>query len=467
MHKNLISVFVIFFIIITQTQADTFNHTGAINKNIFLQPMNSLSVDQKLDFKIGQGFFKRLWVTAPSSTKAADGLGPLFNARACMTCHPRNGRGIPIDSKDSNSVSLFMRIDIPAQTKQQASLLKQHKINNIADPVYGLQLQNFSIAGVKSEYKLQVEYSNVPVKLNDNTLINLQQPNYKISNLGYGPLHKQARLSPRMAPQMIGLGLLESISEQDILALADENDSNHDGISGRANRVFSRTHGKVMLGRFGYKAGNATLNDQSQAAFFYDIGLSTPLYPNGSGECSQTQKRCVQAPDGNDPQYNHLEVPQQITDLVDLYVKHIAVPKPRNTENSDVIAGKKLFNATGCNQCHVANFKTPKNSNVNKSLQNKMINPYTDLLLHDMGEGLADNRPEGVATGREWRTTPLWGIGLSSVVNDHAYFLHDGRAQTILEAILWHGGEAQRHRDKVISMSKKERQQLIKFLESI
>ena len=273
-------------------------------------------------------------------------------------------------------------------------------------------------------------------------------------------------MSPRIAPPLIGLGLLEAVAEEDILALADPDDSDGDGISGRPNRAWSAREKQATLGRFGWKAGSPTVDDQSQEAFFGDIGISVPNHPDGAGECTERQPSCKQAPSGNSPQYDNLEAHRTVTDLVAFYARHLAVPARRNHDDPQVLAGKKLFYEIGCTGCH-----TPKHVTADvpdqPELSNQMIWPYSDLLLHDMGEGLADKRPEGIANGREWRTPPLWGIGLTEVVNGHSNYLHDGRARNLLEAILWHGGEASSARDAVTRLSRTEREQLLRFVESL
>ena len=431
------------------------------NRTAFSQVATGLSSEEQLDFTIGKGLFKRLWVSAPASTQAADGLGPLYNARACMTCHPANGRGKPPSSPGESAVSMFLRIDIPPQNAKQARQVEQHQLNNIPDPVYGLQLQHFAVAGQAAEYQLQINYTEFPIELSDGVTVNLRKPAYQAIDLGYGPLHPQARLSPRVAPQMIGLGLLDKIEASDIETYADLQHSNNVNISGRTNLVWSHEFNQVMLGRFGYKAGSPSINEQTQAAFSNDIGISTPMLSKGYGECTEKQKSCINAPDGNSPQYENLEAPQQVIDLVNLYVRNIAVPEQRSPNDSDFKQGEALFKNIGCNQCHRESY------NITHNGQKKIIKPYTDLLLHDMGSGLADNRPEGRANGQEWRTAPLWGIGLTPNVTGNSFYLHDGRARNLLEAILWHGGEAQQQRDAVIALNNKQRNYLLKFLESI
>ena len=441
-------------------------HRKKININAFSHASANMSFEREIDFKVGNGFFKRLWVTAPASTQAADGLGPLYNARSCQRCHLKDGRGHPPNGPDDNAVSMFLRVSIPPQTDEDRRLLAEHRVNNIPDPVYGTQLQDFAIAGHKAEYSIGIRYEEIPVTLADGTVVKLRKPTYTAENLGYGPLHPEAQLSPRVAPQMIGLGLLEAIDADDILAKADPDDRDGDGISGRPNQVWSAEFDKVMLGRFGLKAGAPSVNEQSQGAFAGDIGISVPLKPSGAGECTARQTACQEAPNGNSPQYDNLEADAQVVDLVVFYSKNLAVPARRDVDHPDVLAGKRLFYETGCIGCHTPKYVT-RSEGVAPEQKGQLIWPYTDLLLHDMGEGLADNRPEGVANGREWRTAPLWGIGLTPVVNGHSLYLHDGRARSLLEAILWHGGEAQAQRDAVVAMNAEQRAQLLRFIESL
>jgi len=448
------------------TSAAQATRAAQAGKMAFSQPVAGLSPDQRLDFKVGRGLFRRLWVTAPASTQAADGLGPLYNARACMNCHRNNGRGHPPEAGDSNAISLLLRIDIPPQDEGQRQHLAEHRISNIPEPTYGLQLQDFAIPGHKSEYRLTVSYQEVPIALADGSQVKLRKPTYGVSDLGYGPLHPQARLSPRVAPQLIGLGLLDAIEDEAILARADPGDRDGDGISGRANRVWDQANATVALGRFGHKAGMPSVDQQSQAAFSTDLGMAVPLYPDATGDCTQRQAACRAAPNGNSARYNNLETHQQVTDLVDLYVSHVGVPDRRDIDHPDVRAGQQLFEQIGCAACHTPTYRTGSRTAFVAN-HGRDIAPYTDLLLHDMGEGLADHRPEGLANGREWRTAPLWGIGLTAQVSGQVSYLHDGRARSLLEAILWHGGEAQTQRDAVIALDQRSREQLLAFIESL
>ncbi|SLN42881.1 Cytochrome c [Pseudoruegeria aquimaris] len=434
------------------------------NANAFSQPSANISFADELTFKVGNGLFRKLWVSSPSSTLASDGLGPLYNARSCQRCHLKDGRGHPPEGPEDNAISMFLRISIPAEVDALSAQIQDY-IATAPDPTYGTQLQDFGLPGHPAEYRLQIDYEEIEVPLAGGETAFLRKPTYTAADLGYGPLHPEAMLSPRVAPQMIGLGLLEAIPAADILALADEDDTDGDGISGRPNIVWSVEFDQPMLGRFGLKAGAPTLRHQSAAAFAGDIGISNPLFPAPWGECTQAQAACRDASHG-DQDERGFEIDAEGLDLVTFYSRNLAVPARRNVDDPQVLRGKQLFHETGCAACHRPAFVTHRlDGQPEQSFQ--LIWPYTDMLLHDMGEGLADHRPEARATGWEWRTPPLWGVGLTEQVSGHSYFLHDGRARSLLEAVLWHGGEAEAPRQKVISMPPADRAALIAFLESL
>lgn len=438
------------------------------NRNAFSHSPGNMSINREFDFKIGNGIFKKLWVSAPASTHSSDGLGPLYNARACQRCHLKDGRGHPPNMNDPehDAVSMLMRLSVPPRSDSEKQALAKYLINNVPDSIYGGQLQDFAITGHVAEGQIHIDYKDVPIALNGGKTVTLRAPTYSIKNPGYGPLSKNIQMSPRIANQMIGLGLLEAISAKDILANADPDDSNDDGISGKPNRVWSIKHKKVVLGRFGWKAGQPSIAQQTAGAFSGDIGISTQLVPVPHGDCSKQQKDCVQSPNGNTPKQQNVEAGKIVFDLVTFYSQNLAVPRRRAPGDALVLKGKKLFYTSGCIACHQPEFVTGKVTG-QAHLSHQKIWPYTDMLLHDMGSGLADNRPEGAATGQEWRTAPLWGIGLTKIVNGHTFFLHDGRARNLLEAILWHGGEAEAAKQKVIEMKDSERSALIKFIESL
>ncbi|WP_299412374.1 di-heme oxidoredictase family protein [uncultured Sulfitobacter sp.] len=430
----------------------------------FSLPSGNITFEDELNFKVGNGLFRKLWVSSPSSTLASDGLGPLYNARSCQRCHIKDGRGHPPENAADNSISMFLRVSVPGT---QADAIEQIEgyFATRPDPTYGTQLQDFAVQGHPSEYRLDITYKEEVITLADGTSVSLRHPTYRAADLGYGPLHKDAMLSPRIAPQMIGLGLLEAISTADILAHADPEDADGDGISGRPNIVWSQVHNQPMLGRFGLKAGNPTILEQSASAFAGDIGISNPIFQAGAGECTDLQTDCIAAVhgDGDDRVF---EIDQVGLDLVTFYSRNLGVPARRGVDDPVVLAGKQVFYETGCTSCHTPSFVTQRLADQpEQSFQ--LIWPYTDMLLHDMGPDLADNRPEARATGREWRTPPLWGIGLTQQVSGHSYFLHDGRARSLLEAVLWHGGEAAAQRDRVIALPTSEREALIAYLESL
>ncbi|MEM1140201.1 MAG: di-heme oxidoredictase family protein [Pseudomonadota bacterium] len=434
----------------------------------FSQPSATLGLDEKLLFEVGNAFFERLWVSSPASTQASDGLGPLFNARACQSCHVNDGRGHPPTANypDDNAISMLMRLSIPPQTDEHRAALASGRTGVIPDPVYGVQLQDFALPGHAIEGRFTVDYTEETVVLNGGEEVSLRRPHYALSDLGYGDPHSDLMMSPRIAPPMIGLGLLELIPEADLLVREDPEDRDGDGISGRANRVWSVEYDEVMVGRFGWKSLEPTLVQQSAHAFAGDIGLSSPIASAHWGDCTPQQTTCIDAPHGDSPQYENLEVPNQVLDTVVLYARNLAVPARRKGDPAQLAAGQALFDEAGCAACHTPSHLTG-DSEASPHLSRQVIWPYTDLLLHDMGEGLADGRPEGQASGREWRTPPLWGIGLTEAVNGHTYFLHDGRARSLKEAILWHGGEAEASRDAFVALEPDEREALIAFIKTL
>lgn len=432
----------------------------------FSYPSNGLSVDDEMRFKVGNAVFRKLWVAAPSSTRGSDGLGPLYNSRSCQSCHSKDGRGHPPSANfpDDIAQSMFLRLSIPPQNEEQRRLLAERRVNTIDEPTYGAQLQNVAVHGLDNEGHMHVTYDDQPVTLGDGTIVNLRRPTYGIDGLKYGPLHPGTMLSPRVAPPMIGLGLLEAIPESDIRAAAATQRS--DGISGRTNEAWSKELGKATLGRFGWKAGEPSVREQAASALTIDMGLSNPIDRRPSGDCTPAQPVCLHAPNGNTPRDGNLEVGTKLFEPLVFYAQNVAVPPRRDLNDPAVLQGKAVFYALDCQGCHRPSFTTGA-METQPHLSNQTIWPYSDLLLHDMGTGLADDRPEGVASGQEWRTAPLWGIGLTKLVSGHTQFLHDGRARNIEEAILWHGGEAQTARDGYAALPKQEREALIKFVESL
>jgi len=430
------------------------------DRNAFSLPSGNLSPTRRLDFSVGNSFFRNPWVIAPSTTTARDGLGPLFNTNACQNCHIKDGRGHPPEPDADNAVSMLVRLSIPDEPAH-AQQLKQ--LGLTPEPIYGIQLQDMAIPGVTPEAKVRVEYDSMTVHFRDGTPAHLRRPTLRITQLGYGPMHPQARASARIAPPMIGLGLLEAIPQAAILANANPDDQNGTGISGTPNWVWDDAQQKTVLGRFGWKASQPSVNQQNAHALAGDMGLTSSL--KTSDDCTPSQPACLAAPSGNGPN-GEPEVSDNILRLITFYTRNLGVPARRDVADPQVLAGKNLFFKAGCQQCHTPQFTTAADA-AEPELANQVIRPYTDLLLHDMGEGLADNLTEFQANGQQWRTPPLWGIGLTQTVSGHTQFLHDGRARNLMEAVLWHGGEALPAQRQVLAFDAQQRAALLAFLNSL
>lgn len=414
----------------------------------FSQPAPSLSSADTDLFFVGNANFNRNWVTAPASTEALDGLGPLFNAVSCSSCHFKDGRGRPPLDDDDTSPGLLLRLSVPGLDAHGGPL---------PEPVYGGQLQPSGIQGVSGEARVQIVRETVTGRFDDGETYTLERPLYAITAPAYGPLQDDVLLSPRVAQVMVGLGLLESVAEAELLASADPEDADGDGISGRVNWVWDVRRGQLAVGRFGWKATQPTVEQQVAAAFVGDIGITSTLFP--VDECTTAQAACQARPNGGAP-----ELGDDKLSRVTLYSRALAVPARR--EVSDTYAGDALFHAIGCAACHRSELVTADVATV-PGYEAQTIRPYTDLLLHDMGEELADGRPDFGASGSEWRTAPLWGIGLIETVNKHTRLLHDGRARDVSEAILWHGGEADAARARYKALSREERDALVRFINSL
>ncbi|MDN3526574.1 di-heme oxidoredictase family protein [Halomonas sabkhae] len=422
--------------------------------NAYSLPLDNMSMTKRLDFSVGNSFFRNPWVEAPASTEARDGLGPLFNTNSCQGCHIKDGRGHP-PSGDESAVSLFLRLSLPDAGATDQTL-EQRGVHPV--PNYGTQLQTAAITGADPEGRMRLTYSERRVELDDGEVVSLREPHYAIEAPGYGPLPDNLLTSPRVAPPMIGLGLLETLPAEALEAAADPHDEDGDGISGRVNRVWDIRQEQTVVGRFGWKAGEPSIEQQSLHAFAGDMGLTSNLVP--ATDCMPSQE-CERFPHGGEP-----EVSDKVAGFITFYAGSLAVPQRRNLDDPVVQAGARIFNDIGCASCHTPRHQTPSDTE-RAALADQTIWPYSDLLLHDMGEGLADHRPEFAASGREWRTPPLWGIGLTHKVNPRAGFLHDGRARTLEEAILWHGGEAEASAAAYRHLPADKRQALIRFLESL
>jgi CxxC motif-containing protein (DUF1111 family) len=418
-------------------------------RNAYSQPAPNLDVKRRGEFFIGNAFFNSPWVVAPATPGARDGLGPLFNARSCDACHNNDGRGRPPQG-DERPVSMVF---------QFGTLNPGQHGEPVGDPHYGANLNPFAIGGVPAEGTVRITHEEIHGQFEDGTPYTLLNPQYHFEELAYGEIDKDSQFSPRVAPSVFGVGLLEAVPEAVILELEDPDDADGDGISGRANRVWSLSSQNVVIGRLGWKANQPDIAHQTAAAFNSEIGMSTTLLPQQN--CTNIQIACIDAPDGGSP-----EISDEIFDHIVNYQRMLAVPIRRNLDSPGVQRGARLFLEAGCAACHRPTMKTGEVEGA-PWLSNQTFHPFTDLLLHDMGEQLADGRADFKATGTEWRTPPLWGLGLQKIVNGHTYLLHDGRARNVTEAILWHGGEGEKAKEAFRKMSKKDRDALLEFLDSL
>lgn len=420
-------------------------------QNAFGGQVNGMTPEERGFFVTGNSFFRSNWITAPASVQTLDGLGPVFNAISCGTCHFKDGRAKPPANPDDHLNGLLFRLSIPGADAHGGPL---------GDPVYGGQLQDKAILNVKNESKVRVTYQEITGQYADGTSYSLRQPSYEFRDLNFGSFAPGFMFSPRIAPQMPGLGLLEIIPEADILAFADESDADQNGISGRPNRVWDEQAQQTVLGRFGWKANQPNLTQQTAAAFNGDIGITSNLFPQDHLSPTQLQEY-ASVPNGGTP-----EISDDLLRKVIVYTQALAVPARRNHDDETVLRGKFLFKQLNCAGCHRPEMNTGTGGEI-AALRNQKIWPYSDLLLHDMGPGLADGRPDYLASGSEWRTAPLWGIGLIPTVNGHSFLLHDGRARNIEEAILWHGGEAEIPKESFKKLNQSDREALLKFVESL
>ncbi|USE38145.1 di-heme oxidoredictase family protein [Endozoicomonas sp. SCSIO W0465] len=434
--------------------------------NTIAKPSANMPVFNRLNFHKGNALFRQIWQPESGADLAVDGLGPMFHTTSCSSCHIHDRRGHAPEDGEITDESVLVRLSIPAISDDQKKRLKKSGV--IPEPTYGGQLQVNALEGVKPEGQVRVTFEYFQVTFADGHQVELRKPLFTVENLGYGPMAENTMLSMRITPSMIGIGLLEAISEKSLLANEDPEDSNGDGISGRVNRVWDIQKQRTSIGRFGWKAGVPTLRQQSAAAFSGDMGLTTSLFPDES--CTKIQKDCLAAPSGEESDVSDL-----VLDKIVFYSRNVGVPVRTNAKRPEVLKGKTLFNEAGCAGCHQPSFRTASldvqsetaMTVIEKEQANQLIWPYSDFLLHDMGEGLADGRPEFLATGSEWRTPALWGIGHTQLLDRRTGFLHDGRARSLMEAILWHGGEAQQSRSKVLKMSADERKALVTFIESL
>jgi CxxC motif-containing protein (DUF1111 family) len=438
--------------------ADSTSSPTAYWREAYAQPLPGLSDSELERFYRGRQLVRQSWVIPPSQDTAIAGLGPLYNRNACIACHTKNGRGYAPDGPEESLKTMLVRLSVPGVGSHGGP---------VPHSVYGDQLNEFGVPGVPGEGEVRVTYSVTTVTTPLGKL-SLRQPHLDVVQPAYGALtpltmrpsnidaYPGVLTSARIAPALHGTGLLEAIPISTLQALARQ--KKPAGIKGRLNQVWDPESQRMVPGRFGWKANTASLRLQTAGALVGDMGITSQILPGGN--CGRLQTACLQA------QSSTVELQaQQLDDMV-FYQQALAVPPQRNTEDAAVMRGARIFRRAHCAACHMPVLKTSTTAMM-APLANQTIRPYTDLLLHDMGPGLADHRPDFMASGSEWRTPPLWGIGLANTVEPRAGFLHDGRARTLLEAIYWHDGEARASRVYVEHLRKQELADLLTFMDSL
>jgi len=413
--------------------------TKAPQTEAFAQPLDGLDAAQSTIFRRGAGLFRQAWLIGPSADHPdLIGLGPLYNRLSCIACHVKNGRGAAPDSENGVARHMVARLSVEAADAHGGPR---------AHPAYGAQLNPEGVPGVPGEGHAVVAYEDVDAVFPDGARTTLHRPTLAFRNLAYGGLGEKTRVSLRNAPPVFGLGLLEAVPESEILSGA-----------GKPNYVWDSETGARKLGRFGLKANQPSLKQQIANAFAEDIGVTSVLFPQEN--CAPCQAACLAAGSSK------ADLSNAQVDAVTEYIRWLATPARRNADDARVIAGEARFKAIGCARCHRETLRLGVFPAL-PSLSGIEIHPYTDLLLHDMGEGLADGRADYEAGPRDWRTPPLWGLGLAGKGGDGANYLHDGRARALDEAILWHGGEAQSASDRFRELPRQDRDALLAFLNSL
>jgi CxxC motif-containing protein (DUF1111 family) len=444
----------------------------------YLQPAVILDDPARRQFAEGHKLFNTRWVFYWFEG-GMWGRGPTSNADSCVACHQANGRGSPDAASGAGTASTLECSALPKDIERdrlpqlackrveaapQSLVVRLSRPGALTQggpvphPDYGDQLQTFGVPRLlPAEGAVRVEWKEHAVTLPDGEIVALRAPLVRIDELGFGPLEDDILLSMRVAPALVGMGLLDAVPEDTLRGLASRDPV--DGIAGMANMVWDVSAGKPAIGRFGLKANHPNLRQQIAAAFIGDIGLSTTLFPGQN--CPPVQKLCREMMFAGNP-----EITEQRLAAMEAYLRTLAVPARRGVDDPLVARGERLFATARCSACHVPELRTGEYPAA-PLLAHQVIRPYTDLLLHDMGEGLADHRPDFQASGTQWRTAPLWGLGLNAVVNGHTTLLHDGRARNFAEAILWHGGEAAVSREAFCAMPKADRDALLAFLASL
>jgi CxxC motif-containing protein (DUF1111 family) len=427
--------------------------TSLVTREAFTQPTANITDADRRAFMIGQSVFNQNWVAAPSNNRDHQGLGPLFNAQSCSSCHVKAGRGLPPNADHPERLGLLFRLSVPGVNGHGGPL---------PEPCYGQQLHPFAIMGIPPDGAVEIQYLEKHLDLPGGGSLALRAPTYRFRDLAYGQLCPGTLVSPRVALPLFGLGLLEDIPVSALMAHAQRSVGDPDGIHGHLNRVWDIRRQAMAIGRFGWKANQPTIEQQVASAFQGDIGITSSLYPEENTPASH--RLASGRPSGGEagaPELSELKL-QRLTTWTHL----LAVPARRDVDDPSVQRGQQLFQVFRCDACHVPTWTTGPDDAF-PELAHQTIHPYSDLLLHDLGSALADGRPDFGAGPREWRTPPLWGIGLTATVSAQQSYLHDGRARSLLEAVAWHGGEAASSRDRLLQASQEDRQALLRFLASL
>lgn len=426
----------------------------------FNVPIPTLNDDEGELHATGDVLFNRKFNTE-------GGVGPAFNATSCVVCHARDGRGaLPVMQAGQTKVrlganeSLLLRISL--ETPQGSEIVPGFTEQLFHRGIYDLRPDSPSSG--QADIDMSFTYSKFTYP--DGKVVELRKPVFTIVN-PYDAVggktsaldHPDLRISPRIGPPMIGLGLLDAIDEKDILALADPDDKNGDGISGRPNIV------RGNLGRFGWKANNESVRVQIAAAFSNDMGIRNSIFPVESIAGTALFTSLIERL-GDLWKPLDTELSDTALDQLEFYSSTLAVPRRRDIESPSTMNGARQFEKIGCTGCHTPQFKTSDKA-ISPALRGIVIYPFSDGLLHDMGDELADFRRDHEADGREWKTRPLWGIGKTQTINPRAGFLHDGRARTLEEAVLYHGGEAAASRARFAGLNESDRNDVISFLRSL
>jgi CxxC motif-containing protein (DUF1111 family) len=420
---------------------------GIADRETLSRPLPGLGTDEAERFRRGRSLFRQSWVIAPAADREVDGLGPLYNRLACISCHAKNGRGGAPARPDERMQSMLVRLSLPGRNAEGGP--RPH-------PAYGDQLNEEGIPGVPGEGRAHLDWHGKQVRLADGSKVALRWPSLRFSELAYGPLGP-VLTSLRVSPHVAGLGLLDAVDGKTLEALAAE--KKPDGVRGSVNRVIDKETGQPAVGRFGLKANMPSLRQQIAGAMIGDMGITSPLFPHEN--CTPAQKACTAAPHGGAPELSGEQLAE-----IEFYLANLAPPPRRRSDEPLVRQGEAAFAEMGCAVCHRPQMVSGEAAG-NPRLARQIFSPYTDLLLHDLGPELADGRPDHLASGRQWRTAPLWGLGALRAINENTGLLHDGRARNAEEAILWHGGEAKTARQRYIRADKDQRAALQAFLLSL